>query len=168
MSTAPIDPEVAPAGDDFAHWAVVAARAADDKLAMNTLIVDVAEVLAITDVFVITAGSNPRQVRAITNNIEEEVVRAGGPKPKRIEGLDTYEWVLMDFGGFICHVFDEHHRAYYELERLWGDRPKIAWREHSGEEPDAPDEPDNPAAAGSEANGESGERGPFGEETPAG
>jgi ribosome-associated protein len=117
----------APEADEIAHWAILAARAADDKLAVNTLLIDVADVLAITDIFLITAGSNPRQVRAIANNIEEEVVRAGGPKPLRREGHDTFEWVLVDFGGFICHVFVEEHRAYYELERLWGDRPRIAW-----------------------------------------
>jgi len=120
-----------PAGEEFAQWAIVAARAADDKLASNTMIVDVAEVLGITDVFVITTGSNPRQVRAIANNIEEEVVRSGGPKSRRMEGHDTFEWVLMDFGGFICHIFDEDHRAYYELERLWGDRPRIEWRDEA-------------------------------------
>ena len=124
-------PEVSaqPAGDVIAHWAAVAARAADEKLAQNTLVIDVAEVMAITDVFVITTGANPRQVRAITLSIEEQVGRNGGPKVRRSEGLDTYEWVLLDFGGFICHVFDEAHRAYYELERLWGDRPQIDWRE---------------------------------------
>lgn len=123
------EPSNQPAGDDFAHWAVVAARAADDKLAENTLVIDVAEVMAITDVFVITTGANPRLVRAIIRNIEEQVGRNGGPKVRRSEGLDTYEWALLDFGGFICHVFDEDHRAYYELERLWGDRPQIDWRE---------------------------------------
>lgn len=116
-----------PAGDDFVHWAQVAARAADDKLATNTLVIDVAEVLAITDIFLITTGSNPRQVRAIANNIEAEVARAGGPHTLRREGHDTFEWVLLDFGGFICHVFEEEHRAYYELERLWGDRTRIEW-----------------------------------------
>jgi len=113
--------------DEIARWAVAAARAADEKLAFNTLILDVADVMAITDIFVITAGSNPRQVRAIANNIEEEIARAGGPKALRREGNDTFEWVLIDFGGFICHVFIEEHRAYYELERLWGDRPRLEW-----------------------------------------
>ncbi len=95
---------------------------------MNTVLLDVGEVMAITDVFVITAASNPRQVRAIANNIEVVVAQEGGPKPLRTEGLDTYEWVLIDFGDFVCHVFDDDHRAYYELERLWGDRPRIDWR----------------------------------------
>jgi len=120
--------------DEPATWAVIAARAADDKLAVNTLVVDVAEVLAITDFFVITAGSNPRQVRAISINIEEQVVKAGGPKPIRREGDDTYEWVLLDFGVFIAHVFDEDHRVYYELERLYGDRPRLAWAQERSEE----------------------------------
>lgn len=115
---------------------MTAARAADDKLAVNTLVIDVAEVLGITDFFVVTAGANPRQVRAISKNIEEQVVRAGGPKPLRREGDDTYEWVLLDFGPFICHIFDEDHRVYYELERLYRDRPRIPWAEErfSGEE----------------------------------
>ena len=118
----PIDDADAPA-----HFAAVAARAADEKLAHNTLVVDVAEVLAITDFFVITAGSNPRQVRAIANNIEEQVVRAGGPKAIRREGDDTFEWVLVDFGIFMAHIFDEDHRVYYELERLYRDRPRLEW-----------------------------------------
>ena len=91
-------------------------------------------VLAITDFFVITAGANPRQVRAIAKNIEEQVMRAGGPKPLRREGDDTFEWVLLDFGAFICHVFDEDHRVYYELERLYRDRPRIPWAEASADE----------------------------------
>lgn len=128
MSNADSQPVGAhPAGDDFVHWAQVAALAADDKLAVNTLVVDVAEVLSITDIFLITTGSNPRQVRAISNNIEEMVARAGGPQTLRREGHDTFEWMLLDFGGFICHIFEEEHRAYYELERLWGDRPRIEW-----------------------------------------
>ena len=140
-----------PASDEIAQWAIIAARAADDKLAMNTMVLDVAEIVSITDVFLITAGSNPRMVRAIANNIEAEVVKAGGPKALRTEGNDTFEWVLMDFGGFICHIFDEDHRAYYELERLWGDRPRIEWRD-----PNAPRErsADLGAAAGDESEEE--------------
>lgn len=119
------------AEQDAANLAAIAARAADDKLAANTLVIDVAEVLAITDYFVVTAGANPRQVRAIARNIEEQVMRADGPKPLRREGDDTYEWVLIDFGSFICHIFDEDHRVYYELERLYRDRPRVAWAEET-------------------------------------
>lgn len=128
MSETGVPEADAPAASDIAKWAVAAARAADDKLASNTIVVDVAGVLGITDIFVITTGSNPRQVRAIAKNIEAELIRNDGPKPIRSEGLDTFEWVLQDYGGFICHVFDEDHRAYYELERLWSDRPRIEWQ----------------------------------------
>ena len=120
--------------NEIVSWVTTAARAADDKLASNTLIVDVGEVFGITDYFLITAGSNPRQVRAIANNIEEQVALSGGPHTARREGHDTFEWVLLDFGSFMCHVFVEEHRAYYELERLWGDRPRIAWADESSEE----------------------------------
>ncbi len=123
------------ARDEIVNAAMIAARAADDKLASNTLLVDVGEVIGITDYFVITAGSNPRQVRAIANNIEEMVAREADVKALRREGNDTFEWVLIDFGSFICHVFVEEHRAYYELERLWRDRPRIAWAPQGHSEP---------------------------------
>lgn len=136
--TTPTSPAIAsPASDEVVEWAQIAARAADEKLATDTLVIDVADVIAITDVFLITAGSNPRQVRAIANNIEEMVIRGGGPKALRREGHDTFEWMLLDFGVFICHVFVAEHRAYYELERLWGDRPRIAWASDEPTEVDA-------------------------------
>lgn len=147
--TTPSSPQAEyPASDEVVAWAQIAARAADEKLASNTLVIDVAEVLAITDIFLITAGNNPRQVRAIANNIEEMVVRAGGPKTVRREGHDTFEWVLLDFGIFICHVFVAEHRAYYELERLYGDRPRIAWAS------DEPSELDADSSAGEDSEEE--------------
>ena len=109
-------------------WAVEAARAADDKLATDTLVLDVGAVLAITDHFVITTGANARQVRAIVEAIEDRLTEAGGPKPIRIEGKDALEWVLMDYGEFVVHVFSAEARAYYHLERLWSDRPLVDWR----------------------------------------
>ena len=114
--------------DERTRWPIAAARAADDRLGTNTMVIDVGEVLAITEFFVITSGGSSRQVKAIVNEIEAQVKDAGGPNPIRIEGLDTSSWVLMDFGEFVVHVFDEEVRAYYELERLWGDRPKVTWR----------------------------------------
>ncbi len=109
-------------------WHLTAARAADEKLGTDTLIIDVGEVLAITEFFVITSGANKRQVRAIVDEVEHEITNQGGPKPIRIEGHDTFDWVLMDFGDFVVHVFNAELRAYYELERLWDDRPRVEWR----------------------------------------
>ena len=82
--------------------------------------------MGITDWFVITSGTNPRQVRAIVDEVEDQITRAGGPKPVRIEGKDSLEWVLVDYGAFVVHVFDGEAREYYDLERLWKDVPRLS------------------------------------------
>ena len=92
---------------------------------------DVAEVLAICGWFVIASAANDRQVKAVVDEIEVQIDLIGGPKPKRIEGLDSRQWVLMDYGDVVVHVFTEDTRAFYDLERLWADVPRVAW------EPDA-------------------------------
>ncbi len=114
--------------DEAKRWAITAARAADDKQGRATLIIDVGDVLAITEQFVITSASNPRQVATIAQEIEEKISAEGGPKPLRIEGLDDLHWVLLDYGSFVVHVFLDETRAYYELERLWADVPRLEWR----------------------------------------
>src|SRR5688500_15997496 len=103
------DPVVLGAGgsDDARHWASRAAAAAASKTDEDTVVLEVARVLAIVEYFVITAGRNPRQVRSLADEIEEQVARAGGPKPKRIEGRDALQWLLMDYGDFVVHVFHE-------------------------------------------------------------
>lgn len=122
----PTPPEVATGTP--AEVARTAARAADDKLGRDTVIIDVGDVLAITDFFVITSGANDRQVRAIVDDVEQHVGERWDVKPRRIEGLDALRWVLMDYGSFVVHVFDEETRHYYELERLWRDLPRMEWR----------------------------------------
>jgi ribosome-associated protein len=97
-------------------------------LGVDTIVLDVGDVLAVTDLFVITNGTNARQVKAIVEEIERKVAEAGGPRPIRVEGLDTLEWVLLDYGAFVVHVFDAEQRAFYRLERLWGDRPRVEWK----------------------------------------
>lgn len=111
------------------RWAVVAARAADAKQASDVMVLEVGEVLAITECFVIASAGNTRQVRTIADEIEEQVAAAGGPKPLRVEGRSDLQWLLMDYGDFIVHVFLQETREYYELERLWGDVPQVAWAE---------------------------------------
>lgn len=113
---------------DELAWVREAAVAADDKLAVDTVIIDVGDVLAITGWFLVTSGSNPRQVRAIVDAVEERLTRLGGPKPLRVEGLESGEWVLMDYGDFIVHVFGAEARTFYDLERLWADRPRVQWQ----------------------------------------
>jgi ribosome-associated protein len=113
--------------DDVARWAVAAARAADAKQGRDIVVLEVGEVLAIADYFVITSAGNARQVRTIAEEIERQVDDAGGPKPRRIEGLQEPRWVLMDYGDFVVHVFLQETREFYELERLWGDVPRLHW-----------------------------------------
>ena len=81
--------------------------------------------MGITDWFIVTGATNPRQVRAIVENIEAELTAQLQVKPIRIEGLDSLSWVLMDFGGFVVHVFHNESREYYNLERLWSDVPRF-------------------------------------------
>ena len=106
---------------------VVAARAAADKHGQDTVVLEVGQVLAITDHFVITSGANARQVRAVVDEIEAQVKANGGPSPIRVEGLDDARWVLMDYGDFVVHVFLDEIRRYYDLERLWADAPRLEW-----------------------------------------
>ena len=114
---------------ESARWAIEAALAADDKKGAETLVLAVGEILAVTDFFVITHGTNPRQVRTIAEEVEARITAAGGPKPIRIEGLDDLTWVLLDYGDFVVHVFHEDARRFYELERLWSDVPVLDWAE---------------------------------------
>ncbi len=119
--------------EDIERWSKQAALAADEKLGKDTVLLDVGALVGITDIFVITSGSNYRQVRAIVEEIEEQMLLLDGPKAETIEGREYQEgsiWVLLDYGGFIVHVFDEETRAIYDLERLWNDCPRIEWQEH--------------------------------------
>lgn len=113
---------------DEAHWAKTAARAADERSATDVVVLEVGPVLALCEHFVIASGSNPRQVRAIAEEVEAQVGADGGPKPLRIEGLADRQWVLLDYGDLVVHVFLEETRAYYDLERLWADVPRVAWQ----------------------------------------
>lgn len=118
--------------EEIKRWSIQAAIAAEEKLGQKTVLLDVGALVGITDVFVITSGSNFRQVRAIVEEIEEQMLLLDGPKSQTIEGREYQEgsiWVLMDYGGFIVHVFDNETRELYDLERLWNDCPRIQWQE---------------------------------------
>ena len=91
------------------------------------VVLEVGEVLALCGWFVIAGAANERQVKAICDEVEQQVDLAGGPKPKRIEGLGDRQWVLMDYGDFVVHVFQQEQREFYDLERLWADVPRVDW-----------------------------------------
>ena len=115
--------------DEIRHWVTTAARAAAAKLGTDTVVLDVHAVLSITDAFVITSGRNRRQVLTIAEEVEARVKEDEGPSPLRVEGRADAQWVLLDYGDFVVHVFLDEVRRYYDLERLWGDSPTIEWDE---------------------------------------
>lgn len=88
---------------------------------------EVGAVLAIVDWFVVTSASNPRQARTIAEEVEEQLRRRDGEGPLRIEGADDARWILLDFGDVAVHVLSEEARDFYDLERLWGDVPRLDW-----------------------------------------
>jgi ribosome-associated protein len=99
------------------NW-LSAARAAESKKAADLRILDLREVTSFTDFFVICSVSNPRQAHAVSEEIAKQLKEIG-ELPLSVEGYDTAEWILMDYGDFIVHIFSETARAYYDLERLW-------------------------------------------------
>ena len=108
--------------------AVAAAHAAADKKASDVVVLDVSEQLVITDAFVIASASNERLVGAIVDNVEEKL-RESGHKPVRREGAREGRWVLLDYVDVVVHVFAPTERAFYDLERLWRDAPRLPWSE---------------------------------------
>ena len=103
---------------------MTAARAAAAKKGEDIIVLEVGGVLAITDVFVITSAPNARLVKTIVEEVEKQV-KADGASPLSVEGLHDAQWVLLDYGDFVVHVFLDEVRRYYDLERLWSDVPRI-------------------------------------------
>jgi ribosome-associated protein len=111
--------------------AVTAARAAAEKLGLDTVVLDVGDVLSIVEYFVIVSAPNVRQVKAIADEVRDQVREAGDQGTVRAEGLDDLHWVLIDFGDVVVHVFLDETREFYELERLWGDVARVDWQAES-------------------------------------
>jgi ribosome-associated protein len=117
--------------DQVRDWARTAARAASAKGGDETVIIEVGGVLAITDAFVITSGRNTRQVKTIAEEVEAKLKSEGGISPLRVEGLGDSQWVLLDYGDLVIHVFLDETREFYDLERLWSDAPRVAWEDEA-------------------------------------
>ena len=108
----------------------IAAKAAGEKKATEIVALDLREVASFTEYFVICTGANTRQVQAISNSVEVEL-RKAGKRPLHIEGYSTGEWILLDYGDFIMHVFSNSSRRFYDLERLWRDAGPVKLPEES-------------------------------------
>lgn len=102
----------------------IAINALEDKKAEDIRIIDISEISVLADYFIIASGNNRSQIQALTDNVEEALGKAGHGV-KQIEGYDTANWILMDFGDIIVHIFDSENRLFYNLERIWRDGKTI-------------------------------------------
>ena len=101
-----------------------AVAAAEDKKALDLLVLDLRKAAGFTDYFIICSGANSRQIRAVADGVMEALAKDGA-KPAHIEGYDRSEWVLLDYFDFIVHIFSPEMRLFYGLERLWGNAEQI-------------------------------------------
>lgn len=102
----------------------LAIAALEDKKAEDIRVIDISEVSVIADYFIIAGGSNRSQIQALCDNVQEKLGRAGCPA-RGTEGYDAANWVLLDFGDVIVHIFDKENRLLYDLERIWRDGKQI-------------------------------------------
>jgi len=103
----------------------VAIRCAAEKKAVRMVALDMREIASFTEFFVIAGATNQRQVQAIADEINEQLKKQLSRRPIRIEGYNAAEWVLLDYGDFIVHIFDKDAREFYDLERLWRDARRV-------------------------------------------
>jgi len=103
-----------------------AVRAAEQKQARNVTVLDLREVTSFADHFVICSGTNTRQIQAIADEVHQHLKKLG-EMPNSIEGYENAEWVLLDYGDYLIHIFSEKARLYYDLERLWRDAKTVAF-----------------------------------------
>ena len=98
----------------------LAITALEDKKGEDIRVIDIHEVSVLADYFLIASGSNGNQVQAMADNVEEELGKAGYPC-RQVEGYQSGNWILMDYGDIIVHLFDTENRLFYDLERIWRD-----------------------------------------------
>lgn len=103
----------------------LAVRAADEKKAVDMVGLDLREIASFTEFFLIATGMNQRQVQAIADEITERLKEEFRRRPVRVEGYSAAEWVLLDYGDFVIHLFDKEAREFYDLERLWRDARRV-------------------------------------------
>ncbi|HVF43655.1 MAG TPA: ribosome silencing factor [Pyrinomonadaceae bacterium] len=119
------EPKPAMRAEDLDERVRAAVHAAGERKAVGTVVLDLREVASFTDFFVIASGTNVRQVQAIADAVQEHLRKDLRVKPARVEGYNSAEWVLLDYGDFIFHVFEEKARRFYDLERLWRDAARV-------------------------------------------
>jgi ribosome-associated protein len=108
------------------------ARVCDDYRGRDTIVLDLTGITPICDYFVITTGTNRRQIHAIANEVNR-VLKEGGSRRMGREGYDESSWVVQDYGDVVLHVFTPETREIYDLENLWADAPRVPWEQTAAE-----------------------------------
>jgi len=116
--------QVLAAADKLDERILQALHAASEKKAIDLVVLDLRDIVSFTDYFVITSGANERQVQAIADGVSDSLKKVGSPAA-RVEGYKTAEWILLDYGDFIVHVFEQKARSFYDLERLWRESRRV-------------------------------------------
>ena len=111
--------------EDLDEEVKLAIASASEKKAFDIIALDLREVTSFVEFFVIASGSNQRQVQAISDEIDEQLKKQLQMRPIRIEGYTSAEWILLDYGDFIVHIFEQKARDFYDLQRLWRDAKKV-------------------------------------------
>lgn len=110
--------------EEIKKMASLAVCAMEDKKAEDIRVIDISEVSVLADYFLIASGKNRNQLQALADEVEERLGRAGYLM-KQSEGYDSANWILLDFGDIIVHIFDQENRLFYDLERIWRDGKQI-------------------------------------------
>lgn len=110
--------------DKIKKLAALAVEVLEDKKAEEISVIDISEVSVIADYFIIAGGNNKNQIQALSDAVDEKLGHAGLPL-KQIEGYNNANWILLDFGDIIVHIFDKENRLFYDLERIWRDGKRI-------------------------------------------
>ena len=110
--------------DGLDERVLTALHAASEKKAIDPVVLDLRDIASFTDYFVIFSGANERQVQAISDEVYEQLKKSGSPAV-RVEGYKTAEWILLDCGDFVVHIFEQKARKFYDLERLWRESKRV-------------------------------------------
>lgn len=132
-TTAAVDEVLATSPGELNKAYITACHAAEDKQALDIRVLDLREVTTICDLFIICHGRNPRQNQAISDEVEKRLREECGEIPLAVEGRTNAEWILMDYGDFVVHIFSEKSRGYYDLERLYREAREVSLAAASGQ-----------------------------------
>ena len=110
--------------DESRTMARLACDALEDKKALDVKVIGLEKISTLADYFIIASGANRNQVQAMADNVDELLGRAGH-QPKQVEGYQSANWILMDYGDIVIHIFDEENRLFYDLERIWRDGQSV-------------------------------------------